>query len=142
MISSQSSLIRVLCLVLLAMPLAGCDVNLAGVFSGPSSQSSVPELPRHWLVFAHHSDAARKDYDIFRIAADGSQMASVVTLPAHQSQLAISPNGEELVFTSLVDGKYDIWRRRFGGGQAENITKNPASDSSPCSCRGSTSWPR
>ena len=90
-----------------------------------------PSLPRHAIVFVHHSDAARKDYDIWQIAADGTQMASVVVLPDHQTQLTISPNGDELIYVDSVNGRGDLWRRKFNGKAAANITVSDSIEGSP-----------
>lgn len=98
-------------------------------FGGESEQV---DLPRHPIVFVHHSDAARTDYDIWQIAADGTQMASVVVLPEHQTQFAISPDGNELIYVARENGKGDLWRRRgFSRGPDENLTQHAANDSSP-----------
>ncbi len=88
-------------------------------------------LPRHAIVFAHHSDASRKNYDIWQIAADGTQMASVVVLPNHQDQFTISPDGDELIYVDLVNGKRDLWRRNFSGKDPVNLTKTPSSEFAP-----------
>ncbi|MDX1429872.1 MAG: hypothetical protein R3282_06275 [Rhodothermales bacterium] len=107
-----------------------------GLGCGPADTATTSsrealDLPRHSLVFAHHGDDARSDYDIWRVCADGSQLASLVVLPEHQAQLAVSPDGNQLVYASPVDGKYDLWLRRFIGGEAVNITNHPAADQSP-----------
>lgn len=90
-----------------------------------------PDLPRHAIVFAHHSDAARTDYDIWQIAADGTQMASVVVLPKHQTQFAISPSGDELIYVDSAGGNRDLFRRGFSGGKPVNITESQANEGSP-----------
>lgn len=89
------------------------------------------DLPRHELIFAHHSDAARTDYDIWRMCGDGTQMASLVTEPGQQLQIAVSPDGDEFIYSSVADGQRDLWRRRVDGKEAVNITSNPADDSQP-----------
>lgn len=90
-----------------------------------------PELPRHQLVFVRHADAARSDYDIWRICADGTQLASLVTAPGNQIQVAVSPDGEALAWASYDGGQRDIWRRPFTGGEARNLTSDPADDQAP-----------
>ncbi len=93
--------------------------------------SATANLPRHAIVFAHHSDAARKDYDIWQIAADGTQMASVVVLPGHQAQFTISPDGDELIYVDRVDGNNDLWRRGFHGKDPVNLTNSRSNEGSP-----------
>jgi TolB protein len=89
------------------------------------------DVPRHELIFAHHTDAARTDYDIWRMCGDGTQMASLVREPGQQLQIAVSPDGDELIYSSVTDGQRDLWRRRFDSKDAVNITSHPAEDSQP-----------
>lgn len=113
--------------------LAAVGMVLAYQQDQPVETATAPPLPRHEIVYSGHSDAARRDYDIWRIAADGSQLASLVTLPGHQSSFAISPDGNEIVYAAKgVDGATDLWRRPFGRGEATNITLHPANDHLPC----------
>ncbi len=83
------------------------------------------------MVCSRHSDAARTDYDIWRMCADGTQLASLVTEPGHQLQLSVAPDGSEFAYTSYQDGGRDIWRKPFGRGTAVNLTDHPAEDSQP-----------
>lgn len=100
--------------------------------AAPAQSTPTPDsLPRHAVVFAHHADATRKNYDIWQIAADGTQMASVVVQPNHQDVFTISPDGNELIYVDLVDGKRDLFRRRFTGGIPVNLTNSSANDSGP-----------
>lgn len=89
------------------------------------------DLPHHELIFARHSDAARTDYDIWRMCGDGTQMASLVTEPGHQFQISVSPDGEEFVYAGVKDGQRDLFRRRFDGKEAVNLTNHSAKDSEP-----------
>jgi TolB protein len=65
------------------------------------------------------------------MCGDGTQMASLVSQPGQQLQIAVSPDGDEFVYSSLTDGKRDLWRRRFDGKEAVNLTRHPAEDSQP-----------
>lgn len=89
------------------------------------------ELPRHELVFAHHSDPSREDYDIWRMCGDGTQMAALVLEPGQQVSLSVAPDGEAFVYSSGPRGEREIWQRSFGGGEAENLTKHPGEDVQP-----------
>lgn len=86
---------------------------------------ATPPLPRHWIVFAHHRDDERKDYDIWRVAADGTLLASLVVLP--QDQFAISPDGNELVYATNSDGHRSLWRRKLAGGECRSEYSNVTS---------------
>jgi TolB protein len=82
-------------------------------------------------VRAHHSDAARRDYDIWRMCGDGTQLAALVVAPGQQLQISIAPDGNHLVYVSELDGQREIFRRPFGRGEATNLTTHPAEDSQP-----------
>lgn len=110
---------------LLALAAAGCAAAPAGDAETP------PDPPRHQLIFAQHSDSARTDYDVWRMCGDGTQMASLVVEPGHQFQISVSPDGNEFVYVSKVEGEYDVWRKPFGRGEAVNLTNHPAADSQP-----------
>ncbi len=114
---------RINCVVLVVV-LAACQPT-----KQPVTEAS--ELPRHELIFSRHSDAARTDYDIWRMCADGTQLASLVTEPGIQFQVSIAPDGSEFVYASRVDGKFDVWQKSFGRGEAVNLTAHPAEDSQP-----------
>lgn len=99
--------------------------------SGDRAEDAAPDLPRHAIVFVGHSDAARKDYDLWQIAADGTQMASLVTEPGHQSQFSLSPDGDRLVYVDRSDGQRDLWLRDFHRGTPQNLTDHRADDFAP-----------
>ena len=114
----------------IVLPVALAAVACGG---GPAAvtDGALPDLPRHELIFAHQGDPARDDYDIWRMCGDGTQMASLVVQPGDQLQLSVSPDGSAFVYTSESDGRKDIWRRSFAGGEATNLTDSPAEDVQP-----------
>jgi TolB protein len=90
------------------------------------------DLPRHELIFAHHANERRDDYDIWRMAGDGTQLASLVVEPGHQATLTVSPEGDRFAYASRRAGAAeDIWVRSFGSRSAENVTDSPANDTQP-----------
>lgn len=107
-------------------------VLLLAVFDGPVHAESRPvDLPRHAIVFAGHSDVARTDYDLWSIAPDGSQLASLVTLPGHQVGFDLSPDGERIVYADTVDGDQDLYVRDYHGKTPTRITDDPGVDRGP-----------
>ncbi len=90
------------------------------------------DFPRHELVFAHHADAGRRDYDIWRICPDGTQPASLVVAPGHQAVFTVSPDGREIVYASRDAGEVDLWLRPFlRGDDAVRVASHPANDTGP-----------
>jgi hypothetical protein len=107
----------------------------------PASRQEVSravDLPRHELIFARHSDAARQDYDLWRMCGDGTQLASLVVEPGNQVTLTVSPDGDAFAYSSGPRGERDIWPRSFGDPSAENLTAHPAEDVPPA--WGTTAW--
>lgn len=105
------------------------SVWLASSTSAPAQEPV--GLPRHAIVFAHHADPGRKDYDIWRVAADGTLLASVVTLPGNQSQFGLSPDGESIVYVSSIEGRRQLFLRGFLGGEPESLSDGESNDWSP-----------
>ncbi len=109
---------------------------VAGAACTPVSQDhdvepELVDLPRHELVFARHSDASRRDYDIWRMCGDGTQMASLVVEPGNQVSVTVSPDGNAFAYSSGPRGERDIWRRSFDSADPENLTDHPAEDVQP-----------
>lgn len=91
-----------------------------------------PDFPRNPLVFVHHADHARSDYDIWQICPDGTQLASLVVAPGDQSGFDLSPGGESIVYLSRnADRSSDLWLRPFHGKEPVQLTDNGARDSGP-----------
>ena len=103
----------------------------SGCVQPPAVSGLQPELPRHEMLLAHHADGERTNYDIWRMCGDGTQLASLLSAPGTQFQIAISPDGEEFVYSSKADEQWELYRKRFDDGVAVNITENPANDSQP-----------
>lgn len=104
---------------------------LAACGQAPTVAPEPPALPRHEIIFSRHSDPARRDYDIWRMCGDGSQLASLVVEPDQQIQLSVAPDGSTFLYASRQEGQRDIWRRAFEGGDPVNLTNHPADDTSP-----------
>ncbi|GAB5441946.1 MAG: hypothetical protein Fues2KO_22950 [Fuerstiella sp.] len=120
-------------------------LTVASIFAIPASctaqtltesQDAEFELPRQAIVFVHHSDAGRRDYDLWQIAADGTQLASVLTLPGRQTQFTISPDGNHIVYVDSVededgDRRRSLFRRAFQGGERTQIGSDSSNNTSP-----------
>ncbi len=77
--------------------------------------SAQPDLPKQALLFVGHSDVARKDYDIWRVCADGSQYASVVVQPENQSQFSLSHDGKWVLYSEKDQQHSQIVMRSLTG---------------------------
>lgn len=101
------------------------------MLAGPLHAQGAVELPRHELIFARQSAADRTDYDLWRVCADGSQLASLLVQPGDQYGIAVAPDGRSYVYGTTVDGQREIFRKSFGRGEPENLTRHAAADGEP-----------
>ncbi len=117
----------------------GCRDNGASLDPEALDQDSVvsvadpgrAQLPRRELVFSRHSDSARKDFDIWRMCGDGTQLASLLVLPGNQIHLSVAPDGDSLLFASKEGDQWEVWSKGFDSGEPVNLTRHTASDRSP-----------
>lgn len=70
-------------------------------------------------------------YDIFVIDPDGRNERNVTKSPAHYSDLAWSPDGTRLAFSSNRDGVDEIYVLNVDDGSLKNISSTPGNDSWP-----------
>ncbi|MDX1418326.1 MAG: hypothetical protein R3181_00045 [Rubricoccaceae bacterium] len=91
------------------------------------------ELPRYGVVFSGHSTAERTDYDLYRVCADGSQLAALVVAPEHQFQASVSPDGTWMVYTTVTDTTEGraLVRRALPAGTDSTLAPHPADDTGP-----------
>lgn len=65
------------------------------------------------------------NFDIHGICPDGSMVRRITDDPAPDFRPIWSPNGREILFTSLRSGDPDLWRMNADGGELENLTADP-----------------
>lgn len=49
-------------------------------------------------------------------------------LPERENNASISPDGQSIVYSVLINGQWDIYQLRIGGSKPQNLTNHPASD--------------
>ncbi len=89
------------------------------------------DFPRNRLVFSHHADGTRADYDLWTVCPDGTQFASLLVEPGYQIQAAVSPDGSTIAYAAPADSSRDVFTRPFWRGEAVNLTSHPADDTEP-----------
>ncbi|MBI2903498.1 MAG: PD40 domain-containing protein, partial [Candidatus Methylomirabilis oxyfera] len=62
------------------------------------------------------------DYDIFRVNLDGSGLARLTGSPGYDAEAAISPNGKQIVFTSMRDGDLELYLMNADGTHVRRLT--------------------
>jgi eukaryotic-like serine/threonine-protein kinase len=111
------------------------------------SQAAAPAVrpprptPRYWLaalvslVLVGAAFAAWRFFAIKQktLTTDWSKAKyqRLTEMTNRESNAAISPNGQEVVFGRLIDGQWDLIWQRIGGSNTRNLTNHPANDGDP-----------
>jgi Tol biopolymer transport system component len=72
------------------------------------------------------------NFDIYRMAADGSAMLQLTDHPGIDTRPAWSPDGLKIAYTSLIQGNYEIFVMNADGSHQKQITTNPGKDDFAC----------
>jgi Tol biopolymer transport system component/imidazolonepropionase-like amidohydrolase len=71
-------------------------------------------------------------WDIFTIAADGSNLTQLTKEPFDEREPQWSPDGTRIVFSSDRNDTYDVFELTLASGAVRQITNGPANESMPC----------
>ena len=72
-----------------------------------------------WLVYTGERD---KEFDIYRISADGGDEIRLTSTPGLDDGPEYSPDGEYIYFNSVRSGRMQIWRMRPDGSAPRQVT--------------------
>ncbi len=67
-------------------------------------------------------------YDIYTARRDGSDLRRITDNPAYDAEATVSPDGRQIVFTSLRDGDLNIFVMDSDGGSVRQLTDEPGYD--------------
>ncbi len=71
------------------------------------------------------------DFDIYTALRDGSQFTRLTHTEGYTAEATLSPNGESIVFTSVMDGDLDIYTMNVDGTGLRRLTNTPGYDGGP-----------
>lgn len=57
-----------------------------------------------------------------------AKFVALTDMPGREGNSSISPDGEWMVYSRLINGQWDLIRQRIGGSNTTNLTNHPASD--------------
>jgi tricorn protease len=103
------------------------------------SQRTIDNNPNVYFVYLKKSDEeitsdrwdeiyqeSSEDSAVVNIAVDfeniHERIHQVTSLPGSESNIAWSPSGEHLIFTTNTDGEDDLWKVKWDGGDVEQLT--------------------
>ena len=65
---------------------------------------------------------ALDDYEIFSVRLDGQQINRLTATPGYDAEATVSPDGKQIVFTSLRDGDLDLYTMNLDGTHVRRLT--------------------
>ena len=71
------------------------------------------------------------NYDIFTARVDGSDLRRLTDTPGYDAEATISPDGKNIVFTSLRDGDLEIYAMKIDGTGVRRLTHEAGYDGGP-----------
>lgn len=71
------------------------------------------------------------DYDIYTAGADGDGVELLFRSPRYDAEATLSPDGETIVFTSVMDGDLEIYTMNVDGSDVRRLTTTPGYDGGP-----------
>jgi Tol biopolymer transport system component/DNA-binding winged helix-turn-helix (wHTH) protein len=80
-----------------------------------------------WLVSRHF--ATRRTADT--VHSVERQRTRLTSGPGLQTEVAWSPDGQSIAYTSDKTGNFDIWVQQVSGGDTVQVTRSPAPDTEP-----------
>ncbi|MCU0649068.1 MAG: hypothetical protein MUF00_13795 [Gemmatimonadaceae bacterium] len=70
-------------------------------------------------------------YDIWSVKPDGSDLKRLTNYGVYTAEGVLSPDGRQIVFTSVKDGDLDIYTMNVDGTNVKRLTNTPGYDGGP-----------
>jgi TolB protein len=70
-------------------------------------------------------------YDIWTVKPDGSDLRRLTNYGVYTAEAVLSPDGKQVVFTSVKDGDLDIYTMNIDGSNVKQLTRTPGYDGGP-----------
>ena len=125
----------------------GSDVRLGSTGRGATTCGFFfPDRPRLIYASTHLGGAAcppradrsagyawalHPDYEIFSVDLDGGNLTRLTANPGYDAEGAVSPDGRQIVFTSLREGDLDLYLMDAGGANVRRLTTEYGYDGGP-----------
>ena len=83
-----------------------------------------------YIIYTEEPDSNSFNGNIWRMRPDGTDKTQL-TFATLDIEPVWSPDGEKIVFYSLLSGNYDIWLMNEDGSSLDRLTDHPAGDYNP-----------
>jgi len=83
-----------------------------------------------YIIYTEEPDSTSYNGNIWRMRPDGTDKTQL-TFATLDLEPVWSPDGEKIVFYSLLSGNYDIWLMNEDGSSLNRLTDHPAGDYGP-----------
>jgi Tol biopolymer transport system component len=71
------------------------------------------------------------DFDIYTSSPDGSELERLTETEGYTAEATLSPDGQSIVLTSVMDGDLDIYTMNVDGSRLRRLTDTPGYDGGP-----------
>jgi Tol biopolymer transport system component len=93
-------------------------------------------LPYDWTndgsyIYGSAFDTTTRNYDLWKIAADGKDVKQLTFFEGRQTKPSLSPDDSLIVFSSNHGGNTDLWIMPSNGGKTVQITFFPGDENNP-----------
>jgi len=71
------------------------------------------------------------EYDVYTVNRDGSDLERLTDTPGYDAESAVSPDGKQIVFTSVRNGDLDLYTMDIDGKNVRQLTRTLGYDGGP-----------
>lgn len=82
----------------------------------------VAAMPDGSLIYSADEINARGNYELYRIASDGTEPEAITNSARHELTPAVTPDGKKLAWASNQLGNIDLFTRTLPDGEAKHLT--------------------
>ncbi|HBG94957.1 MAG TPA: hypothetical protein DDY14_06440 [Chromatiaceae bacterium] len=100
----------------------GAAIIYASTHLGGPECPPKPDMSQGYVWSLHSS------YDIFRADPDGGNLVRLTDTPGYDAEGVYSPQGDQIVFTSVRSGDLELWLMKPDGSGLEQLTNTPGYD--------------
>ena len=102
----------------------GSRILYSSTFHRDEACPAEPDRSRGYVWGLH-------DFDIYTSLPDGSELTRLTETEGYTAEATLSPDGQSIVFTSVMDGDLEIYTMNVDGSGLRRLTNTPGYDGGP-----------